>query len=84
MSHVQQFLPTDYPARLKISPELLSFCQVDVVCHDTGNTQNWCVSGNEKSHSILQVTLHSQNVTVWYGFTAKYMIVPFFVSMDES
>ncbi|GBL89158.1 hypothetical protein AVEN_255278-1 [Araneus ventricosus] len=42
------------------------------------NTQNCRIWARENPFQMQPLPLHSQNVTVWYGFTAAFIIGPFF------
>ncbi|GFV37278.1 uncharacterized protein TNCV_2255801 [Trichonephila clavipes] len=42
------------------------------------NTHNCRIWESDNSHSTLQVSLHSPKVTVWCGFSASFILGPYF------
>ncbi|GFX79823.1 uncharacterized protein TNCV_4981351 [Trichonephila clavipes] len=42
------------------------------------NTHNCRIWESDDPHSTLQVPLHSPNVTVWCGFSASFILGPYF------
>ena len=44
----------------------------------TVNTQNSRIWASEQSHAVQEIPPHPQKLTVWCGFTAGFIIGPYF------
>ncbi|GFT87757.1 uncharacterized protein TNCV_4001031 [Trichonephila clavipes] len=89
---VQELLPRDFETRHLFSLQFLARLEVDTECpwnilwtdeahfHLDGsvNTHNCRIWESDNSHSTLQVPLHSPKVTVWCGFSATFILGPYF------
>ncbi|KFM74482.1 hypothetical protein X975_03865, partial [Stegodyphus mimosarum] len=42
------------------------------------NTQNCRIWDDKSPHAVTAIPLHSPKVTVWCGFTAEFIVGPFF------
>lgn len=90
--HVQELFPSDLQAREGFALEFLARMEVDndwpwkilwtdeAHFHLTGyvNTQNCRIWATENPRATNPVPLHPAKVTVWCGFTASFMIGPYF------
>lgn len=89
---VQELLPHDFDSRHLFSLQFLARLHVDsewpwnILWTDEANfhldgsvnTHNCRIWEPENPCSILQVPLHSPKVTVWCGFTASFILGPYF------
>lgn len=92
ISSVQELLPGDAAKRLDFSLIFLARMQVDATWpwqilwsdeahfHLNGgiNTRNCRIWAANNPHAYMQEPLHSPKVTVWCGFTASFIIGPYF------
>lgn len=92
MHFVQQLKPHDHSARLDFALSFLARMQVDdnwpshifwtdeAHFHLDGavNTQNCRIWGSTNPHAMQQQPLHSPYVTAWCGFTANFILGPYF------
>jgi inhibitor of nuclear factor kappa-B kinase subunit alpha len=93
MKIVQQLLPGDLKQRLKFSQWFLHQMELsddflprvlwtdEAYVHLNGyiNTKNCIIWGTEKPSNKVQKPLHPQKVLVWCGFTADFILTPFFI-----
>jgi hypothetical protein len=92
ITHVQELLQADLPARHTFALAFLARMEVDndwpwnVLWTDEAhfhlqgyvNTQNCRIWATENPHANHPVPLHSAKVTVWCGFTASFILGPYF------
>lgn len=92
ITQLHELLPVDLPARETFALEFLARMEVDnewpwkilwtdeAHFHLTGyvNTQNCRIWATENPHANHPVPLHPTKVTVWCGFTASFIIGPYF------
>lgn len=92
MHFVQQLKPQDHSARLDFALHFLARMQVDeywpshILWTDEAhfhldgavNTQNCRIWGSTNPHAVQQQPLHSPYVTAWCGFTANFILGPYF------
>ncbi|GBM36494.1 hypothetical protein AVEN_249684-1 [Araneus ventricosus] len=67
--HVQELVPADLPKRED---------EAHFHLRSSVNTQNCRIWTRENPFKIQPLPLHSQKVTVWCGFTAAFIVGPFF------
>ncbi|GFS61082.1 transposable element tc3 transposase [Trichonephila clavipes] len=89
---VQELLPHDFETRHLFSLQFLARLEVDperpwnILWTDEAhfhldgsvNTHNCRIWESDNPHSTLQVPLHSPKVTVWCGFSASFILGPYF------
>ncbi|GFU67894.1 transposable element tc3 transposase [Trichonephila clavipes] len=89
---VQELLPHDFEtrhlfslqflARLKVDPEwpwnILWTDEAHFHLDGSVNTHNCRIWETDNPHSTLRVPLHSPKVTVWCGFSASFILGPYF------
>ncbi|GBL90155.1 hypothetical protein AVEN_135491-1 [Araneus ventricosus] len=92
ITHVQELVPADLPKREAFALQFLARMEVDnawlwnilwtdeAYFHLQGsvNTQNCRIWTRENPFQMQPLPLHSQKVTVWCGFTAAFIVSPFF------
>ena len=92
LQNVQKLLPHDFETRHRFSLQFLARLEVDsewpwnILWTDEAhfhldgsvNTHNCRIWEPKNPHAILQVPLHSPKVTVWCGFTAAFILGPYF------
>ncbi|GFV27615.1 transposable element tc3 transposase [Trichonephila clavipes] len=92
LKFVQELLPRDFETRHLFSQQFLARLQVDLEWpwnilwtdeahfHLDGsvNTHNCRIWETDNPHSILRVPLHSPKVTAWCGFSASFILGPYF------
>lgn len=90
--HTQQLLDRDKPQRLSFAVSFLNRMTVDLswpwnilwsdeahfYLNGTVNTQNCRIWAQENPRMHTEIPLHSPKVTVWCGFTATFILGPFF------
>lgn len=92
ITHIQELLPGDTNTRFEFALRFLARMEVDNewpwrilwsdeahfhVCGDI-NTHNCRIWADTNPHVGQQIPLHSPKVTVWCGFTASFIIGPYF------
>ncbi|GFS85514.1 uncharacterized protein TNCV_2793861 [Trichonephila clavipes] len=89
---VQELLPHNFEtrhlfslqflARLEVDPEwpwnILWIDEAHFHLDGSVNTHNCRIWESDNPHSTLQVPLHSPKVTVWCGFSASFILGPYF------
>ncbi|GFW90963.1 uncharacterized protein TNCV_1758371 [Trichonephila clavipes] len=89
---LQLVLPHDFETRYLFSLQFLARLEVDpkwpwnILWTDEAhfhldgsvNTHNCRIWETDNPHSTLQVPLHSPKVTVWCGFSASFILGPYF------
>ncbi|GFT13985.1 transposable element tc3 transposase [Trichonephila clavipes] len=89
---VQELLPHDFEtrhlfslqflARLEVDPEwpwnILRTDEAHFHLDGSVNTHNCRIWESDNPHSTLQVPLHSPKVTMWCGFSASFILGPYF------
>ncbi|GFX33094.1 DUF4817 domain-containing protein [Trichonephila clavipes] len=89
---VQELLPHDFETRHLFSLQFLARLEIDpewpwnILWTDEAhfhldgsvNTHNCRIWESDNPHSTLQVPLHSPKVTVWCGFSASFILGPYF------
>lgn len=92
ISRVQELLYTDHDKRLTFALTFLARMEVDdawpwkilwgdeahFYLNGTVNTQNCRIWDDKSPHAVTAIPLHSPKVTVWCGFTAEFIVGPFF------
>ncbi|GBL82323.1 hypothetical protein AVEN_252486-1 [Araneus ventricosus] len=92
ITHIQELVPADLPKREAFARQFLPRMEVDnawpwnILWTDEAhfhlqgsvNTQNCRISARENPFQMQPLPLHSQKVTVWCGFTAAFIVGPFF------
>ncbi|GFY11315.1 uncharacterized protein TNCV_4472981 [Trichonephila clavipes] len=92
LQFVQELLPHDFETRHLFSLQFLARLEVDpewpwnirrtdeAHFHLDGsvNTHNCRIWETDNPHSTLRVPLHSPKVTVWCGFSASFILGPYF------
>lgn len=92
ITHVQQLLPADLESRGSFALRFLARMEVDnkwpwnilwsdeahFHLHGSVNTQNCRIWATENPFQLQPLPLHSEQVTVWCGITATFIIGPFF------
>ncbi|GFV86584.1 uncharacterized protein TNCV_4184391 [Trichonephila clavipes] len=92
LQFVQELLPHDFETRHLFSLQFLARLEVDpewpwnILWTDEAhfhldcsvNTHNCRIWGTDNPHSTLRVPLHSPKVTVWCGFSASFILGPYF------
>lgn len=92
ISLLHELKPTDYDLRLTFALTFLARVQVDEAwpwkilwsdeahfyLNGTVNTQNSRIWASEQPHAVEEIPLHPQKLTVWCGFTADFIIGPYF------
>ncbi|GBL79543.1 hypothetical protein AVEN_18127-1 [Araneus ventricosus] len=91
-THVQELVPADLPKREAFALQFLARMEVDNACpcnilwtdeahfyrQGSVNTQNCRIWARENPSQMQPLPLHSQKVTVWCGFSAAFIVGPFF------
>ncbi|GBM06912.1 hypothetical protein AVEN_147850-1 [Araneus ventricosus] len=92
ITNVQELAPADLPKREAFALQFLARMEMDNACpwnilwtceahfHLQGsvNTQNCRIWARENPFQMQPLPLHSQTVTMWCGFTAVFIVGPFF------
>lgn len=92
ISRLQELKPNDTATRLTFALTFLARMEVDdtwpwkILWGDEAhfylngdvNTQNCRIWASEHPQEIVQIPLHSPKLTIWCGFTADFIIGPFF------
>ncbi|GBM95098.1 hypothetical protein AVEN_3702-1 [Araneus ventricosus] len=92
ITYVQELVPVDLPKREAFALQFLARMEVDNACpwnilwtdkayfhlQGSANTQNCRIWARENPFQMPRLPLHSQKVTVWCGFTAAFIVGPFF------
>ncbi|GFW10068.1 transposable element tc3 transposase [Trichonephila clavipes] len=92
LQFVQELLPHDFETRLLFTLQFLAHLEVDpewpwnILWTDEAhfhldgsvNTHNCRIWEKVNPHSTLRVPLHSPKVTVWCGFSASFILGPYF------
>ncbi|GFU86465.1 uncharacterized protein TNCV_1418171 [Trichonephila clavipes] len=92
LQFVQELLPHDFETRHLFSLQFLARLEVDpewpwnILWTDEAhfhldgsvNTHNCRIWETDNPHSTLRVPLHSPKVTVWCGFSASFILGPYF------
>ncbi|GBM52992.1 hypothetical protein AVEN_111336-1 [Araneus ventricosus] len=92
ITHVEELVPAELPkrdaftlpflARMEVdnswSRKILSIDEDYFHLRNSVNTQNCRIWARENLFQMHPLPLHSQEVTVWCGFTAAFIVVPFF------
>ncbi|GBM04510.1 hypothetical protein AVEN_197911-1 [Araneus ventricosus] len=92
ITHVQELVPTHLPKREAFALQFLARMEVhdawpwsilwtdEAHFHLQGsvNTKNCRIWARENPFQMQPLPLHSQKVTVWCGFTATFIVGPFF------
>ncbi|GFX63234.1 transposable element tc3 transposase [Trichonephila clavipes] len=92
LQFVQELLPSDFETRYLFSLQFLARLQVDpewpwnILWTDEAhfhldgsvNTHNCRIWETDNPHCTLRVPLHSPKVTVWCGFSASFILGPYF------
>ncbi|GFT26553.1 uncharacterized protein TNCV_3603971 [Trichonephila clavipes] len=93
LQFVQELLPHDFETRHLFSLQFLARLEVDpewpwnILWTDEAhfhldgsvNTHNCRIWETDNPHSTLRVPLHSPKVTVWCGFSASFILGPYFL-----
>ena len=92
IKRVQELKDRDLPTRLKFAERCLELMDADPTwlqrilwtdeahfyLHGGVNTHNSVIWTEENPHHIVQKPLYDQHVTAWCGFTADFIIGPYF------
>ncbi|GBM38563.1 hypothetical protein AVEN_71672-1 [Araneus ventricosus] len=92
ITHIQELVPADLPKREAFALQFLARVEVDnawpwnflwtdeahFLLQGTANTQNCRIWARENPFQMQPLPLRSQKVTLWCGFTAAFIICPFF------
>lgn len=92
ITHVQELLAADLPKREKFALQFLARMEVDIAwpynilwtdeahfhLQNAVNTQNCRIWATENPNISQPLPLHSPKVTVWCGFTAEFVVGPYF------
>ncbi|GBL94313.1 hypothetical protein AVEN_16829-1 [Araneus ventricosus] len=93
ITHVQELVPAELPERKAFALQFLARMEVinawpwnilwtdEAHFHLQGsvNTQNCRIWARANPFQMQSLPLHSQNVSVWCGFTATFIVSPFFL-----
>ncbi|GBL74321.1 hypothetical protein AVEN_235305-1 [Araneus ventricosus] len=93
ITHVKNLVPADLPKREALALQFLARMEADnalpwnILCSDEAhfhlqgsvNTQNSRICSRENPFQKQPLLLHSQKVTVWCGFTAVFIVDPFYL-----
>jgi hypothetical protein len=98
IKRVQELKEKDLPMRLEFArrciaeiakgddwlPRILWSDEAHFHLHGGVNSHNAVIWAEENPHQVLQTPLHDEYVTVWCGFTADFIIGPYFFERPSS
>ncbi|GBM22096.1 hypothetical protein AVEN_266463-1 [Araneus ventricosus] len=82
ITHIQELVSGDLPKRMEVENawawNILWTEEAHLHLQGSANTQNRKIWARQNPFKMQPLPLHSQKVTVWCGFTAAFIIDPFF------